>query len=203
MNNLWIKAVGFTLRSGIMSRPPTSNTGRPFYACPSNKGWLLISVQKINPKTYRHGIILKWDIWSYSTCFLVVPHAELASDFQFGSFSWTDQSIKPRICARKYLCFAGWSILPYMCIYIYVMYIMYKYIYIYTITVCMAKTNYLLAYSTLLNQGLSSHASVVLAMDTTTPGFSSPSLGLTCLSSAGMYLNVDRVPGALKTPNSS
>ena len=55
----WIKAVGFTLRSGTMSRPPTSNTGRPFYACPSNKGWLLISVQKSNPKTYRHGIILK------------------------------------------------------------------------------------------------------------------------------------------------
>ena len=50
--------------------------------------------------------------------FLVVPHAELASDFQFGSFSWTDQSIKPRICARKYLCFAGWSILPYVYIYV-------------------------------------------------------------------------------------
>ena len=143
----WIKAVGFTLRSGTMSRPPTSNTGRPFYACPSNNGWLLISVQKSNPKTYRHGIILKWDIWSYSTFFLVVPHAELASDFQFGSFSWTDQSIKRRICARKYLCFAGWSILPYVYIYmiIYVMYIMYKYTYI---TVCMAKTNYLLTYST-------------------------------------------------------
>ena len=67
------------------------------------------------------------------------------------------------------------------------------YLYIYTHTMY-GKNKVPTQHSTLLNQALSSYARVVRGNVLQHNWILHP-FSLTCLSSAGMYLNVDRVPG--------